>query len=746
MLRRPGRHARNALSMVLALVGLASSARPAVSDDAGTREMAALLKERAAQVDPARLTFFVNDRRAAMAEAAFRQARSPKDRLDARVMYATELLSSGRIEDSIKVFEALEDDARTWDPGKWEQGATDILLQKAMAYLRMGEEQNCHQLNNRDSCLLPIRDQGVHQKRFGSTKAIEMLQAVLDRAPENLKARWLMNIAHMTLGDYPDGVPKAQVIPPSAFASDYPLPRFTNVAKEAGVDVYGLAGGAIMDDFDNDGRLDLMVSHAGLEDQMRLFWNRGDGTFEDRTEKAGLIGEVGGLNMIQADYDNDGFVDVLVLRGGWMGKDGRFPLSLLHNNGDGTFSDVTKAAGLLRFAPTQTAVWFDYDGDGWLDLFVGNESAPDDPYPCHLFHSNRDGTFTDVAHAAGVDVVQFVKGVTAGDYDNDGRPDLYLSVQLGENILFHNDGPQPGGNGWHFTNVAQRAGVTEPRNSFGTFFFDYDNDGRLDLFVAGYGGTRGLGGMAESVAADYLGLPTVGERGRLYHNRGDGTFEDVTKAAGLYKVVPTMGHNFGDIDNDGWLDIYLGTGNPDFSSLIPNRMFRNDGGRRFQDVTIAGDFGNLQKGHAVAFGDYDNDGDQDVFEEMGGAYLADKAYSTLFQNPGNGNHWMSVELTGVRSNRRGIGARIEVTVETKHGPRSIFRTVGSGGSFGGNPLRQEIGLGDARRIVSVRVFWPVTGETQTIVGLKLDHRYAIREGDSEAQLLIRPSFALGGKR
>ena len=232
------------------------------------------------------------------------------------------------------------------------------------------------------------------------------------------------------------------------FASDYPLPRFTNVAKEAGVDVYGISGGAVLDDFDNDGRLDLVISHIGFEDQTRFFWNRGDGTFEDRTEQAGLEGETGGLNMIQADYDNDGFVDLLILRGGWMGSEGRFPLSLLRNNGNGTFTDVTVAAGLLRFAPTQTAVWFDYDGDGWLDLFVGNESDPDfgptNAHPCELFHNNGDGTFTNVAHEAGVDVVGFVKGVVSADYNSDGRPDLYLSLQGADNLLLPQRRPDRG--------------------------------------------------------------------------------------------------------------------------------------------------------------------------------------------------------------------------------------------------------------------------------------------------------------
>ena len=215
----------------------------------------------------------------------------------------------------------------------------------------------------------------------------------------------------------------------------------------------------------------------------------------------------------------------------------------------------------------------------------------------------------------------------------------------------------------------------------------------------------------------------------------------MTREAGLYRVVPAMGLNFGDLDNDGWLDFYLGTGNPDFSTLVPNRMFRNDAGRSFQDVTTAGGFGHLQKGHGVAFGDVDNDGDQDVFEEMGGAYPGDKAYSALYENPGNANRWLGLELEGVRSNRSAIGARIKVMVDGKSGPRAIHRTVGSGGSFGGSPLRQEIGLGETGRITSVEVVWP-SGRTQALKGLQPGQRYRVREGTEPARL-DRAGFRLG---
>jgi hypothetical protein len=479
------------------------------------------------------------------------------------------------------------------------------------------------------------------------------------------------------------------------------------------------------------------VSSIGFADQLRFFRNRGDGRFEERTSAAGLEGETGGLNLLQADYDNDGRVDALVLRGGWMGSEGRFPLSLLHNDGEGRFSDATVAAGLTHLAPTQTAVFLDYDGDGFLDLFVGNESTPGAVHPCELYRNNRDGTFTEVARQAGVDVVGFVKGVASADYNNDGRPDLYLSLGGEENDLFRNDGPAEGG-GWRFTNVAREAGVTQPLISFPVVFFDYDNDGWIDLFVAGYGA------MAEDVAADFLGLPTGAERGRLYRNRGDGTFADVTREAGLHRVMPAMGMNVGDLDNDGFLDLYVGTGNPDLGTVIPNRMFRNAEGRTFQDVTTAGGFGHLQKGHAICFGDVDADGDQDVFAEMGGAVATDKAYSALYRNPGNANGFVSLELSGTRSNRSAIGARLELVLETEGRPRAIYRTVGSGGSFGASPLRLDVGAGRASRIRSAEVFWPATGATQVLSGLEVGRRYQVVEGRSEVVEVERPGFRLPG--
>jgi hypothetical protein len=200
----------------------------------------------------------------------------------------------------------------------------------------------------------------------------------------------------------------------------------------------------------------------------------------------------------------------------------------------------------------------------------------------------------------------------------------------------------------------------------------------------------------------------------------------------LNHVFLTMGCNFGDLDNDGWLDFYLGTGDPDFRTLVPNRMYRNAEGKVFQDVTTAGGFGHLQKGHGVGFADFENSGNQDVYEVMGGAYVGDTSFNVLYHNPGNTNRWLKLKLEGTKSNRAAIGARINVAVQTPNGLRHIFRTVNSGGSFGSNPLRQEIGLGDATKIESIEIKWPASGIRQVLTEVELNHFYHVREGDAKA--------------
>jgi hypothetical protein len=711
--------------------GTAPSGAGAPLQPESTRRMAALLAKITREADPLRNPFR-NAEQAALLRDLVAKATDPQQLLQLRMRLAWQLLDSGEPEGALKQYEIVRQKMLDDKVPVEEQREPEWLTFQALCYLRMGELENCVGNHNSQSCMFPIHGGGVHTLQRGSRGAVAALTELLGKYPGDLRARWLLNIAYMTLGEYPDKVPPAWLLDPKLFASEYDIGHFPDIAGSVGLDLDGLAGGVVLEDFDNDGFLDLMLSSWGVNSQLRLFRNNGDGTFTERTEEAGLLGLTGGLNMVQCDYNNDGHIDVLVLRGAWLGTEGRYPCSLLRNNGDFTFTDVTEEAGLLRFHPTQTAVWFDYNNDGWLDLFIANETkAADDPNPCELFRNNGDGTFTECAAAHGVNLVGFFKGVVSADYNNDGRPDLFLSRLDGAKILLRNEGPAGADTSprapWRFTDVAAAAGVTEPPSTFTCWFFDYNNDGWPDLFVSGY-----LIQDVGDIAADYLGLPYSGQRAKLYRNNGDGTFTDATKESGLDKMLLTMGANFGDLDNDGWLDFYVGTGNPDLSVLIPNRMFRNQGGRRFQDVTTAGGFGQLQKGHAVAFGDINNSGTQDIYAVIGGAVESDHAHNQLFRNPGHGNNWLKLKLEGVRTNRAAIGARVKVVVQDDGGERAIHRTVGSGGSFGATTVRQEIGLGRAGTVSRVEVFWPVTGATQVVTGLEVNHSYHLKEGEAAA--------------
>ena len=252
------------------------------------------------------------------------------------------------------------------------------ILELAIVYLRLGETQNCVGMHTSDSCILPIRGKGVYQNQESSRKAIELLEEYLGRFPRAYGARWLLNIANMTIREYPDGVPEQFLIPPDTFASDEPFPRFTDIAPELGLNAFDLAGGSAVDDFNVDGWLDIVCSASDPSGQIRYFEGNPDKTFTERTQEAGVVGLFGGLNMNHTDYNNDGFPDILVLRGAWLGRAGATPNSLLRNNGDGTFTDVTFDAGLAAVNyPTQTASWADYDNDGDLDLYVGEVQIAD---------------------------------------------------------------------------------------------------------------------------------------------------------------------------------------------------------------------------------------------------------------------------------------------------------------------------------------------------------------------------------
>lgn len=692
-------------------------------DSSPNRQMADLLSD-IANKNNTFANVFAPDARVKFFDSVMASPSSrPSDIANAEYFMGTAALLAGNEQKSVASLESLLQRIPVMDLSR----RRIVLHDLAIAYMRLGERMNCVYDHREESCIFPLSAKGIHYDKTGSEKAIAIYRVLLENDPEDLESMWLLNVAYMTTGGYPHNVPERFLLKGLNTDTITSVKPFIDVAVNIGMHTKNMAGGSLVEDMNNDDYLDIVTSSWSLNERMHYCRNNFNGTFTDISDSSGLGLLSGGLNIMQTDYNNDGLKDIHVLRGAWKGKFGNEPSSLLRNNGNGTFSDVTQEAGMLAFFPTQTATWADFDNDGWLDVFIGAESTAENYHYSKLYMNNKNGTFKEVASVAGVGIADFVKGVTSGDYNNDGLTDIFISTLTGNKFLFKNEGLQTTGT-VHFKDVSSDAGISSNHErTFPTWFFDYNNDGWQDILICSYEFDKSLAWYA---AAEAMGKP-IGKSGRviLFENKKDGTFENVSEKAGLTKIAFAMGSNFGDIDNDGYPDFYLGTGNPQYQSLVPNKFFKNVDGKGFIDATTAARMGNLQKGHGVSFADMDNDGDADIHIDMGGAYAGDIYQNSLYINPGqNNNRWINMRLEGTTCNKPAIGARIKVTFKENNVERSVYTTVNSGGSFGANPLVQHIGIGQATAIDRIEIKWPGSSTVQVVKNVQPGDHIKVKQG------------------
>ena len=495
-----------------------------------------------------------------------------------------------------------------------------------------------------------------------------------------------------------------------------------------------MGGGVALFDYDNDGRLDIFFTNGALlSDPMpdgklpdksnKKFWNRlyhqnADGTFTDVTERAGVNGVAEGyysMGVAVGDYDNDGYEDLYVT--GFGGN------ILYHNNGDGTFTDVTEKAGVKGGGWSASAGFFDYDNDGKLDIFVTRyldwtiktnrycgEKPPNGVRSyCHpdnydgptniLYHNNGDGTFTDVSQKAGIANPRGKSlGVDFADYDGDGFTDVFVSNDSVQCFLYHNNG-----NGT-FAEVGLLAGVgyNEDGKTFagmGIDFSDYDNDGWPDIVVT----------------------DLSNERYMLFRNEGTGTFRDVTNQSGIGGATLTFSGwstHFFDYDNDGWKDLFVAQSHvmdtiqvtsPNLRYMEPPLLLHNNAGH-FSRVIAGEAFQQDWAGRGAAFGDIDNDGDIDIVVSN----LGQKAY-ILRNDGGNKNNWVGIQPVGTKSNRDGIGARIKVV--SASGLTQYFTVNTTVGYQSASDKRVLVGLGKDPVAKLIEIRWP-SGIVQKIEDVK----------------------------
>ena len=540
-------------------------------------------------------------------------------------------------------------------------------------------------------------------------KAVDLLESI-----DRLEALWLLKLTHERPGeDAPPLLPRYRFPLHASVPAATDL-RFVDVAAHVGVAKKDRGRGSAWLDFDGDGDFDLFS--VGIQVEHSLYRNDG-GQFRDVAQATGLADAHGGWAAASADFDNDGDDDLFVSRDAW---EGRAPNSLYRNDSS-VFTDSGRAAGMADSSDSFTATWLDFDDDGYLDLYVAN-GVTGTGAPNTLLHNQQNGAFLNVAISAAVADSGKTIGTAAGDFDGDGLTDLY-AVNIGQlNRLYRNLGDGT------FVDEAERAGVLFPvEGGYVAFFFDLDNDGHLDLFAS-----------TMSAFPDVLNSMVTGEaiepnRPFLYRNLGDGTFADIAVAAGLKRSFGSMGAGLGDVDNDGFVDIYLANGGPQMARLEPNALFRNMGDGTFADITATAGTGSLGKGHGATFADFDQDGDLDLYAGLGGHYDADTWDNALYRNDGPVQHYLSIELVGTQANRSAIGAR----VATFAAGRTIRAQRQSGFGFGSsNEPLLHLGLGSATRVDSLHVLWP--GQSpQRFFDLPVDCRIRITQRKAHYRILRR---------
>lgn len=572
-----------------------------------------------------------------------------------------------------------------------------------------------------------VRGRALHECAVAHYRAGHFRQAAaagsgaLVADPENERALAFLWMTAQRLGGYPADIPTEHRME-MKIGYYPPVVEFEDVAAKVGLDKTSAGRGLAVFDYNNDGRLDVVI--AAAQAGCTLYRNNGDGTFTDVSVGSGLDDCVNGFAITAGDYNNDGFTDLFVTRLGFFQGEG----VLLRNNGDGTFTDVTKQAGLNAWGPGFTPAWVDYDCDGYLDLFIANNLGGlfDRKTRNLLFHNNGDGTFTEVSDRAGIKTIWPTIGACWGDYDNDGRPDLFVSNAMGRSQLYRNNGDGT------FTDVSEQAGFDEMCIGSTAFWFDYDNDGWLDLVQFAWSDHEDVIYTMRNGHG-----PENGNHLRLYHNNRNGTFTMRSHELGLTECWGTMSGNAGDFNNDGNLDIVLGNGSPRMDRLEPAVLLENDG-KKFHNVTFAAGLPFTGKGHGGNFADLFGDGRLCVLVATGGAYPGELLTASCFRPKRLPGNYLNVRLVGTESNRDAIGARVSISA----GGKRQYREVGGGTNFGCLPAEQHFGLASIESVEALEINWP-SGLKQRFENPPINTSIRIREGQPKWEEIYHRAAARG---
>lgn len=616
----------------------------------------------------------------------------------------------------------------------------DKLFWLALTYMRLGETQNClratrelipheaHDASGRLVCTLPLTV--FHAKGEYSREAARLWQKLLDHYDHsNYLYRWLLNLSYMTINGFPNEVPPEYRIEGNfretfygskrdAMQSKYDYLSFEERALDLGLNTFNTGRGVAVEDFTHDGFMDIVT--CSTFEGMHFFKNQHGSAFTDQTKSSGLEGIKQCFSVIPVDYDNDGWPDIFISR----------PFShytLMRNNHNGTFTDVTVEVGLWdpkdngKVASTWIAAWADVNNDGKLDLFLAQwgfeipwtSGIMNIPRMDSALLINENGHFRNRTKEYGL--TSFVRdyyyiGAAFGDYNGDGLPDLLLVSPLRKSTLLLRN---VDGKRFEDSGLVRREG-----SGFTGAFVDVNHDGRMDIFIGGFGDAKT---NTEQVVFGEQTNELRDGHSALLIQQPDGSFKEDNLAFDM--PVSTMGASWGDLTNDGCYDFYLGTGDPEPWYLLPHMMYMGKPqgtgcSLEFDNVSMLQGFGNLQKGHGIVFFDFNNDGKQDVYSALGGMWPGDGWTSQLFVNRSRtSNSWIKIRLRGRQTNYFGMGARIRIAAENARGEEIIrYYSMDNKTGFGGGPLLAHVGLSNATKIKNIEVFWPTSHCTASYQG------------------------------
>lgn len=690
-----------------------------------------------ANIDPMQ-NYFLTEKRLPIEERMFQELiqkeLTPQEMIQVYVQgieLGKEYMRNGQYLEAIKQWKNCQSYANKY---KLPLGPADLntfTYNVALAQILGGDRDNRNAGVDNKLFTLPI-PKGIEVPHTeGYKAAVKLLESHLFKVSDDEDCKYLLNLAYMKLGKYPQKPFSGWRMSEDSFVDEMTIGTFREIASEIGLEAETQAGSIVVDDFDLDFDDDVLISSGGFNDSLRYFENIGNGQFVERTEDAGLSNIRGISNLSAGDINKDGLPDIYAMRGTYMGPFGKN--GSLHDvvllNRKGRFEDITPDHMREWAAPTSMAFFRDMNMDGWLDIVAIPSTQQEGDQGVRVYYNNGKQDFTLAEDANGMEAKGDIAGAIITDFNQSSFQDSFYSIRKHQNKLYFNNGfvkkGAPQGSIWDIEEFSDDEEVISIKDAGPCVVYDANNDGWVDFINFLNFDIPPSIIMKEADPMNMKGATMTPHI--LVNNMGTG-FIKHSLATGLDKTISVGGAAAADLNNDGTFDLILGSRCPTEMAPTQSRVFINLPAQGFKEVTTSSGMGTLYKVSAIAVSDFDKDGDNDIFMATGGNFPGERSPLLVYQNPGNDKKWLGIKLVGIRSTSSPSGIKVVINVQTDEGPQKIYYFYNIDSGFGQGSSMHVIGLNDIRSIDNVEVFWPGMSLATVYDLVKPNHHYGFVEG------------------